>query len=154
METSRFHCHRSNANLFLNVAFVRNDPHATSTAGWRLIIFPCGMPACVTPRGTSHSTKGSLVLLCIKVFFCTSVFFSLPAAGLFSSSRLRGTQGARPNTTAQVWALAEVRGTCSGGSKVASNHGEPFQERTAIQAHANPKTGEKNVRRLTRYLGS
>ena len=49
--------------------------------------------------------------------FCTSAFFSLPAAGLFSFSRLRGMQGVRANTTAQVWALAEVRGTCSGGSK-------------------------------------
>ena len=48
-------------------------------------------------------------------FFFTSAF--LPAAGRFSCSWLRGTQGARPNTTAQVWALAEVRGTCSGGSK-------------------------------------
>ena len=124
-----------NANLSLYVAFVRNDPHATSTAGWRLIIFPCGMPACVTPRGTSHSTKGSLVLLCIKVFFCTSVFFSLPAAGLFSSSRLRGTQGARPNTTAQVWALAEVRDTYSRGSKTQSSHGEAFRER---KSHPGP----------------
>ena len=49
-------------------------------------------------------------------FFGTFAFFSLPAAGLFSCSRLRGTQGARRNTTAQVWALADVRGTCSGGS--------------------------------------
>ena len=29
-----------NANLSLNVAFFRNDPHATSTAGWRLITSP------------------------------------------------------------------------------------------------------------------
>ena len=50
-------------------------------------------------------------------FFGTFAFFSLPAAGLFSCSRLRGTQGARRNTTAQVWALADVRGTCSGGPK-------------------------------------
>ena len=80
METSRFHCHRSNANLFLNVAFVRNDPHATSTAGWRWIIFPCGMPACVTPRETSHSPKGSLVLLCTNVccFFTFARLFQRP----------------------------------------------------------------------------
>ena len=50
-------------------------------------------------------------------FFWTPAFFSLPAADLFSCSRLRNTQGARPNTTAQVWALAAVRGMCSGGSK-------------------------------------
>ena len=47
-------------------------------------------------------------------FFGTSAFYSLPAVSLFSCSRLRGTQGALPDTTAQVWALAEVRGTCSG----------------------------------------
>ena len=28
------------------------------------IIPPSGMPACVAPRGTPHSPKGSLVLLC------------------------------------------------------------------------------------------
>ena len=74
-------------------------------------------------------------------FFCTSAFFSLPAASLFPCSRLRGTQGARPNTKAQVWALAEIRVTCSGGSKsrkLASNHGGAFRARRAIQAHANP----------------
>ena len=76
-------------------------------------------------------------------FFFTSAFFSLPAADLFSYSRLRGTQRARPNTTAQVWALAEVRGTCSGDSKsrkMATNLGEAFRARRAIQAHANPHT--------------
>ena len=73
----------------LNVAFVRNEPHSTSTAGWRSLIFPCGMPACVTPRGTPHSPQGSLVLRCIHVFFwhfgiffSILAFFSLPAAGL------------------------------------------------------------------------
>ena len=50
-------------------------------------------------------------------FFAHRHVFSLPAAGRFSCSRLRGTQGTRPNTTAQVWALSEVRGTCSRGSK-------------------------------------
>ena len=32
-------------------------------------------------------------------FFITSAFFSFPAAGLFSGSRLRGAQGARPDPT-------------------------------------------------------
>ena len=58
-----------------NVAFVRNDRHATSTAGWRLIIFPCGMPACVTPRETPHSPKGTLV--CIRIFVIFSSVFEL-----------------------------------------------------------------------------
>ena len=59
------------ANVSLNVEFVKNDSHATNTAGWRLITFPCGMTACVTPRGTPHSPKGSLVS--IRVFVkCSS----------------------------------------------------------------------------------
>ena len=32
-------------------------------------------------------------------FFGPSALFSLPAAGLYSCSRLRGTQGARPDPT-------------------------------------------------------
>ena len=64
-----------NANLSRNVAFVRNDSHATrSTAGWRLITFTCGMPACVTPRGTSHSPKGSLVRIRTFVKFCFGTY--------------------------------------------------------------------------------
>ena len=71
-------------------------------------------------------------------FFCTSTFFALPAAGLFSCSRLRGTQGARPNTTAQVWALAEVRGTCSGGSTT-GRHSEHVEPSTPVQTHVQVK---------------
>ena len=72
--------------------------------------------------------------LLVAVVMLVPAFFS----GLFSCSRLRGTQGAHPNTTAQVWALAEVCGTW--GFKVASNHGEAFRTRRAIQAYANPRT--------------
>ena len=75
-------------------------------------------------------------------FFGTSAFLSLSAAGLFSCSRLRGTQGARPDTTAQVWALAEIHGTCSGGSKWQvptgsdSEHVEPSR---SMQTHVQVK---------------
>ena len=51
METSRFHCHRS---------------YTMSTTEWRLAIFSCGMPACVTPRGLPHSPKGNLECTCMK----------------------------------------------------------------------------------------
>ena len=38
---------------------------------------PPSMPACVAPRGSSHSLKGSLVLLCINVFFWLfGIFFT------------------------------------------------------------------------------
>ena len=50
-------------------------------------------------------------------FFAHQHFFSLPTAGLFFCYRLWSTQGARPNTTVQAWALVKVRGTCSAGSK-------------------------------------
>ena len=60
-----------------------------------------------------HTPRRRTLYYYVKAFFCTSAFLSLPAPGRFSCYR----QGARPNTTAQVWALAEVRGTCSGGSK-------------------------------------
>ena len=54
-------------NFSPSVALARNDPHfARSTAGWRLIISPCGTPACVTPRGIFQSPKESLV--CIRIF--------------------------------------------------------------------------------------
>ena len=74
------------------------------------------MSVCVTPRATPHSPKGGLVLVYESVIFEYRHFFSF-VRGLSPCSRLRGTQGARPNTKAEVWALAELRGTCSGGSK-------------------------------------
>ena len=73
--------------------------------------------------------------------FLTSAFFSLPPAGLSLCSRLRGTKEARVKAAVQVWDLAKVRGTFSGGSKsrkLASNHWEAFPALRAIQAHTNP----------------
>ena len=75
-------------------------------------------------------------------FFGISAFFSFPAAGLFSCSRLQGTQGARPNTTAQVLTLAEVRGQCSGGSKshvTTGRHSEHVDPSRPIQTHVQVK---------------
>ena len=75
-------------------------------------------------------------------FFCGIQNFSLTAEGLFSRSRLRGTQGARLYTTAQVWVPAGFRGACSGRSKprnLASNRGIGFRSARANQAHAKPK---------------
>ena len=95
---------------------------------------------------TSHtSRRGTLYYYVSLRFFAHRHIFSLPAAGLFSCSRLRGTQGARPNITMQVWALAEVRGTCSGGSKSHvttgrhSEHIEPFRPmQTHVQVKKSP----------------
>ena len=71
-------------------------------------------------------------------FFGPSAFFSFAAAGLFSCSGLRGTKGARRNTRAQVWALADIRGTCSGGSKsqvTTRRHSEHVEPSSPMQTH-------------------
>ena len=78
-----------------------------------------------------HSTMYKGVYLALRHIF-------LPAEGLLSCSRPRGTQGARRNTTAQVWALADVRGTCSGGSKSevpTGRHSEHVGPSRPLQTH-------------------
>ena len=75
-------------------------------------------------------------------FFLHIGIFSLLAAGLFSCFRLRGTQGARPNTKVQVWAPAEVRGTCSGGPKsqvTTGRHSEHVEPSRPMQTHVKVK---------------
>ena len=47
-------------------------------------------------------------------FSHVGIFFFL-GPRVVSRARLGDTPGARPNTMAQVWALAEVRVACSGG---------------------------------------
>ena len=77
----------------------------------------------------------------INVFFFTSAFFAFLSAGLFSCSRLLGTQGVRPDTTAQAWALVEVRGTFSWGSKsenwqvTTGRHSEHVEPSRPMQTH-------------------
>ena len=63
-----------------------------------------------------------------------------PAAGHFSPSWLRGTQGARVYTTVQVWVPAGPRGPRSGRSKaygLASNYGIAFRRARANRTHGN-----------------
>ena len=92
--------------------------------------------------------------MCRCVFLHIGIF-SLPAAGLFSSSRLRGTQGARPKSTAQVWALAEVRGTYSGGSKsqvTTGRHSEHVEPSRPMQIHVQVKKMSDGSRMSFRIL--
>ena len=83
----------------------------------------------------------TLVCMYIAMYKCVLLHigvFSIPTAGLFSCSQLRGTQGARPTTTAQVWALAEVRGKCSGGSKsqvTTGRHSDHVELSRPMQTH-------------------
>ena len=81
-----------NASLSRDVALFRNDPHTTSTAGWRLIICPCGMPACVTPRGTSHSPRWNLG--CIRIFVKCSSLLDYIVRALLAKAQSTSTQEA------------------------------------------------------------
>ena len=75
-------------------------------------------------------------------FLPIGIFCFLPAADLFSCSRLRGTQGARPNTTAQVWALAEGHGMCCRGSELhvsTGRHSEHVEPSRPMQTHVHVK---------------
>ena len=75
-------------------------------------------------------------------FFCTSASLSLLAAGLFSRSWLRGTQGERLYTRRKFLAPAGLRGACSGRSELrelARNHGVAFHRAIPNEAHANPQ---------------
>ena len=76
-------------------------------------------------------------------FFLSSTRFSLPAAGLFSRSRLRGTQGGRLYTTVKVWVTAGLRGACSGRSpsrNLSKYHVIAVRRAGADQAHGNPQS--------------
>ena len=53
--------------------------------------------------------KGNITII-YKIDFFRITSFSLPAGGLLSHSRLRGTQGTRLYTTVQVWVPAGLRG--------------------------------------------
>ena len=74
-----------------------------------------------------------------NVFFGPSSFLSLPAGDRSSYSRLRRTQGARPDPlrTFGPWPMSVAR---TRGFKVACPLGEGFRARRAIPANANPRT--------------
>ena len=90
----------------------------------------CPFSTSVTPG--FHFNKHPVGEPCIYVpicFFCTFGWPARPTVGRFSRSWLRGTQGVRVFTTAQVWVPAEFRGARSGFSKLrdlASNYGIAF----------------------------
>ena len=74
-------------------------------------------------------------------FFCTSATFSFPAAGLFSRSRLRSTQGARVYTTRKFGprpgSVARAVGVQS-RRELALFRGINFRRARASQAPGNP----------------
>ena len=74
------------------------------------------------------------------MFFCTSAFFSLPAAFFFLVLSTPGHAGSPPEHHGA--SVGPGRGPWHGlwGFKVASHHGEVLRARRATQAHANPRT--------------
>ena len=83
-----------------------------------------------------------------KCVSCTSAFVSLPAACHFSCSPLRGTQGARSNTIAHVWALDEVRRTRFGGAKSRNNAGTTGRRSEHVKP-SRPMQAHKHVQSPT-----
>ena len=86
-------------------------------------------------------------------FFFAHAFFPLPAASLVSCSRFRARrEPARaprrkcgPSQRSVARALFKSR-------KLASSHGETFRARRGTQAHADPRTGFKNVGRIVHVV--
>ena len=106
-------------------------------------IFPLWHASLRHPAGNTPLPEGQPCMNMYKMhFFSGMLHFFLPAAGFFSRSRLRGTQGGRLYTTAQVWVPTGFLGACSGRSKspnLASNRGIAFRPARAHQTHANPE---------------
>ena len=96
----------------------------------------------------THIPKRNLVRIYIYMcFFHPSAFFSLPAAGLSSCSRLRGTQGARPDPIRKFGppprsvarALGVESGTSArGGIPSTYSHPGPFKPRRTLKGHWLP----------------
>ena len=85
----------------------------------------------------------------MKLFLDIGIFFS-STRGSFVLLSVTGHAGGLHEHWEQVWALADVRGTCSGGSKsrkLVNNHGIAFRPASANQAHANPKQSSISVTR-------
>ena len=91
----------------------------------------------------------------VHMCYCLHFRAFLRHPWVFPRSLGTGARRSPPEQTPQVRALVEVRGTCSGVSKsrkMASNHGEAFRARRAIQVHANPRTGRTNIRRVAHVV--
>ena len=102
----------------------------------------CPFSTCVTPGISLQQTSGMKTLyICINGLFRPLGIFSLPAAGLPSCSRLRGTQGARPDPacTFGPWPRSVAP---AGGSKShipTGRHSEHVGPSRPLQTHVQVK---------------
>ena len=90
---------------------------------------------------TSHTSRRGTLCIYINVFFWHIGIFLSSGRGSFLVLSAPWHAGSPPGPRTQVWALAEVRGTSSGGSKwlrsgMDSDHGEAFRP---LQAHVQVK---------------
>ena len=95
-----------NANLLINVAHVRYDPH--TTAGWRLIILPLWHSSLRHPAGNTPPPVGEP---CMYTYICD--FFVCFGSYLFVRALLaktlsKSTQEGRPQPLVEVWAQSEL----------------------------------------------
>ena len=146
----------------MNVAFVRNDPHVTTTAGWRLIFFhvacqlasPRGehpTPLLASPRGEPCITMYEMNLL------WTSAFFA-PPHGVFSRALGLGRQGTRLNPgckfRSRPGSMARALGVQSREiwEITTGRHSEHVEPCRPMQTHAQVQKMSHGLRMLFRVL--
>ena len=118
------------------------SPNINNMSQWLLLCYLRVRFQLASPPGFRFIThpEGELCIM-YKCVFLPSGIFSLPAAGLFSCSRLRGTQGARPD---QRVSLSPGRGLrhVLWRFKVASPLGEGFRARRACLLYTSDAADE------------
>ena len=129
------------------------EPHVGSGA-WDRLCSPfatcdtAGISSLPHPEGENCITS-----LCTKWTFLAQRHFFSSVYGSFLLFAVAGHAGGPREHWVQVWALAEVRGTCSWGSKsrkLVHNHGIAFLPAKANQDDANPKT--KSISATRKFL--
>ena len=98
---------------------------------------------------TSHTSRRGTLYIYINVYFWPFGILCSSGRGSFPVLSTPWHAGSPPGPRTQVWVLAEVRGTCSGGSKWQVRSGresEHVQASRCMQTYVhNTLTGSKNV---------
>ena len=104
--------HNNDLGLFTKLLFARLSV-TINTA----VLPSCPFPTCITPgtSGRTHPEGEPCITMC-NLFFWPIAIFSSFGRGSFLVLSAPWHAGSPPGLRAQVWALAKVRGTCSGGS--------------------------------------
>ena len=100
-------------------------------------------------------THAEPLYICINVFFTTFGIFFSSGRGSFLVFSAPWHSGSPLGPNTQVWALAEVRGTCSGGSKWhvrSGRHSEHVKPSRCRQTHVQVKRMSDGMRIFFRIL--